>query len=371
MKAYGKYIIFAGVMLVVLLWISGFFKHKIESGEVKSQVKKVSGLKFQEVEKKEITEQAYVGIIEPKERAEIATPFSGKVIDIRVREGDCVKKGALLLRIEGEEIESTIKALESQIKEAEAEYRRAFAQFQVAQNTYERYLKLLKEQAVTPQEFDEIRGQYEGAKEALQRAKASIETAKAQKNALSSRLKYVNLRAPFDGCVAQKRVDLGDLALPGNPLVVLEKMPYLLRVELPEKFFPIIKVGDLFNVILSDSQRKIPAKVIEKSSSIDSVSRTFKIKLLLVKERGIKSGSLAYILIPEKVPAFFIPERAVLKRYDFTGVFVLKPDQTLELRWVKLGKVVDGKVQVLSGLNEGEKVVVEGVEKACDGCKVE
>jgi RND family efflux transporter MFP subunit len=371
MKTYWKYVGFGTVLLLVILWISGFFRHKLESGEVKPEVKKVSGLRFQEVEKKELTEQSYVGIIEPKERAEIATPFSGKILELRVKEGDCVKKGALLVRIEGEEIESTIRALDYQTKEAEAEYRRALAQFQVAQNTFERYSKLLKEKAVTPQEYDEIKGQYEAAKEALERARASIEAVKSQKRAVSSRIKYLNITAPFNGCVTEKRVDLGDLSLPGKPLLVLEKLPYLLKVELPEKFFSNIKEGDTFKVLLADTQKIISGKVVEKNNSIDPATRTFRVKLLLGEGEGIKSGTLAYLLIPERVSALFVPEKAILKRYDFTGVYVLKPNKTLELRWVKLGKTIEGKVEVLSGVNEGEKVVVEGIEKACDGCQVE
>ncbi len=371
MKAYWKYIAFAGLMIIVLLWISGFFKPKIESGEVKPVVKKVSGLKVQEVEKRDIKEESYVGIIEPQERAEIATPLSGRVIDIKVKEGDCVKKGTLLLKIEGEELESTIKASEFQIREAEAEYRRALAQYEVAKKTFERYSRLLKEGAVTPQEYDEIKGQFEASKEALQGAKAAIERARAQKRAITSRIQYVNLTSPFEGCISEKKVDIGDLAFPGKPLLVLEKKPYLLKVELPEKFFSQIKLGETLKVNLSESQKIINGKVVEKSPSIDPVTRTFRIKLSLENVEGVKSGSLAYVLIPSRTISLFIPEKAVLKRYDFTGVFVLKPDKTLELRWVKLGKATEGKVEVLSGLNEGDKVVVEGIERACDGCLVE
>jgi len=371
MKAYLKYLAFAGFMLILLLWMAGFFKPKLESGEVKPSLQKIKGLSFQEVEKRKILEEPYVGEVEPEERAEIATPLSGRVILVKVKEGDCVKKGALLLRVEGEELEARLRASDFQVKEAEAEYRRALAQHEVARVTYERYAKLFKEGAVTPQEFDEVKGRLDEASQILERARASISASKAQKQAIASNLKYVNLTAPFSGCISEKQVDLGDLALPGKPLLVMEKEPFLFRVELPEKFFEEVKPGKVFKVTISNLETPLEAKVVERSSSIDPKTRTFKVKLLFKDRASLKSGILGWLMLPVEREALLIPEKAVLKRYDFTGVFVLRKDKTLELRWVKLGRSSEGKVEVLSGLSEGEKVVVDGLEKACDGCQVE
>lgn len=76
------------------------------------------------------------------------------------------------------------------------------------------------------------------------------------------------------------------------------------------------------------------------------------------------------LLIPEKVEALLVPESAIVRRFDFTGVWVVKPDNTLELRFVKLGERRGNKVEVLSGLKEGERIVIQGIEKACEGCRV-
>jgi len=181
MKGYGKYLIFSFFLILVLLWIAGFFTPKMESGEVRALPKKVSGLKIEEVKKVSVVEEPYVGQIEASERAEIATPLSGKVLSVAVKEGDCVKKGQLLVRIEGEELQSRILASDYQIKEAEAEYRRAQAEYEVARKTFERYEKLLEAGAVTPQEFDEVKGRFESSREALERARAAINAAHFQK----------------------------------------------------------------------------------------------------------------------------------------------------------------------------------------------
>jgi len=192
-----------------------------------------------------------------------------------------------------------------------------------------------------------------------------------KKKALSANLKYVNLTAPFEGCVVEKKVDPGDLAVPGTPLLVLEKRPYIFRAELPEKFFSTIKVGSPVKISLTEDEKEVKGVVVEKSPSIDPYRRTFKIKVRLEDERKTKSGSLAYILIPQEREALFVPKKAILRRYDFTGVFVVNEKGLLELRWVKLGREKEELVEVVSGLKPGEKIVVEGIERACDGCQLE
>lgn len=371
MKPYLKYVFFIFIILIILFWLMGFFKSKIKSGEVVTQPQRVSGLKVKEVEVKEITDIAYVGLVEAEEEAQIATPLSGIITSIKVKEGDCVPQGALLISIEGESIYAQKEAINYQIKGAEAELMSAQAQLEAIRNTYERYSKLLKEGAVTPQEFDEVKAKYESAKSSVDRVKAQIISLEQQKRSIGAQVKYLNLRAPFSGCVKEKKVNLGDLALPGYPLLILEKAPYKLKIDLPGKYFSDLKMGKEFKVLLEGVNQIITAKVVEKSSGLDPQTQTFTVKLSLPTVNYLRSGNIARLFIPEKRKAIYIPSTAILKRYDFNGVFVVRPDKTLELRYVKLGEEREGRVEVLSGLREGEVVVIEGVEKACNGCLLE
>ncbi|MFN3504897.1 MAG: efflux RND transporter periplasmic adaptor subunit [Caldimicrobium sp.] len=371
MKVYWKYALFLLLLLIILLWLMGFFKTKIKSGEVISQPKKVSGLKVEKVEVRDISEIGYVGRVEAEEEAQISTNLSGIVASIRVKEGDCFKKGDLLLTIEGENIYAQKEALNYQIRGAEAELRSSQAHLEALQRTFERYAKLLKERAVTPQEFDEVKAQYESAKASVERAKAQINSLEEQRRAVAAHLKYLNLKAPFSGCVKEKRVNLGDLAYPGNTLLVIEKAPYRVKVDLPEKYFNSLPLGAELKVWIDGLAQIITSKVIEKSSGINPQTQTFTVKLSLPALSQLKSGIIAKVLIPEKRKTILIPENALLRRFDFTGVFVLKPDKTLELHYIKVGEKREGKVEVLSGLYGNEMVVVEGLEKACNGCVLE
>ncbi|MFN3406228.1 MAG: efflux RND transporter periplasmic adaptor subunit [Caldimicrobium sp.] len=371
MKIYWKYGLFILVLLIILLWLMGFFKSKIKSGEVASTPQKVSGLKIAKVEVRDVSETGYVGRVEAEEEAQISTNLSGTVTSIRVKEGDCFKKGDLLITIEGENIYAQKEALNYQIRGAEAELISAKAHLESIQRTFERYSNLLKERAVTPQEYDEVKAQYESAKASVERAKAQINSLEEQRRAVVSHLKYLNLKAPFSGCVKEKKVNLGDLAFPGNALLVIEKAPYRIKVDLPGKYFNSIKQGAELKVWIEELSQRIPARVIEKSSGINAQTQTFSLKLSLPIISQLKSGMIARVLIPDKRKTILIPESALLQRFDFTGVFVLKPDKTLELRYIKLGEKMEGKVEVLSGLSENEMVVVEGIEKACNGCILE
>ena len=372
MKGYGKYILFVVVIVITLLWLSGFFTPKIKSGEIKPHAKKVSGLKVGEVEVVEALQTPYFGLVQPDDRAEIASRVFGRVERVFVKEGDAVSTGKLLAIIDAEDIKANISAVEAQIKGAEAALRAAKAHYEAERRTFERYEKLLHEKAITPQEYDEVKARYESAKERVKEAEQALKSLSYQRSSLSSQLNYTTLRAPFSGTIVEKRVDVGDLATPGQTLFVLERGPFKVEVEVPEKFWDYLTLNREVDVQLDEEGKEIiKGRVVERSSAINPVTRTFRVKVLLSKQTGIKSGQAVRILLPEKGKFVLIPQKSLYQRNDFTGVFVVRPDGTLELRFVKLGIQRGDKVEVISGLNPHEKIVVEGIERACDGCLLE
>jgi len=372
MKGYGKYILFVVIIGAVLLWLSGFFTPKIKSGEVKPERKKVSGLKIAEVEVVDKLPTPYFGLIQPDERAEIASRVFGRVQKVSVKEGDVVSAGQILILVDAEDIRANISAFDSQIKGAEAALRAAKAQYEAERRTFERYERLLQEKAITPQEYDEVKARYESAKERVKEAEQTIKALSYQKQSVSSQLNYAILRAPFSGVVVEKRIDVGDLATPGQILLVLEKGPYKVELEVPEKFWDYLQLNKEVDIQIDEEGKEIiKGKIVERSSAINPLSRTFRVKILLPNKAGLMSGQAVRVLLPETGKFVLIPKKSLYQRNDFTGVFVVKPDGILELRFVKLGVQRGDKVEVVSGLNPQERIVVEGVERACDGCVVE
>ncbi|RMH80415.1 MAG: efflux RND transporter periplasmic adaptor subunit [Acidobacteria bacterium] len=370
MKGWIKYGLFVVVIALIVLWLAGTFRDKEKPGEVKGETKVVSGLVIEEVRVVEEVPSFYTGHIVADKRVEISSRLMGRVKGVYVKEGDYVSAGKLLVSIDGEDINSQALALEHQRKQAEQAYNSALANFEAVRKTYERYEALIKEGAITQQEFDQVKAQFQSAKAQVEQAKAGIEAVRAQKQAVLSNIKYANLTSPVSGYVVLKNVDTGDLAMPGHPLLVIESGPFLFEAFLPEGLSGKIKVGDAYYIYVSSIDKKVTAKVSEVSPAIDPATRTFRVRLTLKDADGLKSGMYANLIVPERVRAFLLPESAIVKRFDFTGVWVVRPDNTLELRFVKLGERRDGMLEVLSGIKEGERVVIQGVEKACEGCRV-
>jgi len=367
MKGYIKYIAFLVVILLSILWLGGFFSKRTPTKEVAKESKVVHGLTVGTVEKLDYVETPYVGQVVADQRAEVSTRIMGRVLKVYVKEGECVRAGRLLVSVDASDVQAQVNAIEQQRKQAEKAYESALAQYEAVKKTYERYSALLKQSAITQQEFDQVKAQFESAKAQVEQAKAGIEALNAQKSAVASNLAYANLTAPFDGCVVQKNVDVGDLAMPGQPMLILEKAPYKVEVYLPERFLGKVKVGSSLKVEIDG--KVLEGRVVESGVAVDPATRTFRVKLS-VPSNGLSSGKLARVLIPEDQRTLMVPQSAIVRRFDFTGVWVVKEDNTLELRFVRLGDTFGDKVQVLSGLKEGERVIIQGIEKACEGCKV-
>ncbi len=371
MRGFVKYFVFLFVPVVlIIMWLAGVFHPRLSAKEIEVEAKTVSDLEIEKVEILDKTFVSFAGTIIPSDKAEISTRTMGYVSYVGVKEGDFVRKGQLLLRIDPRDTKAQIEVARQQVIQAKKRYASALAHFEAVKKTYERYKALLEEKAITQHEFDMVEAQYKDAKAQLEMAKSGIEMAEQNLKAVSTNLSYTEVRAPFSGYVVSKMVDVGDIAKPGYPLLIMEKPPYKVEVSLPESLYGKVKKGDRFTVAVEALGKKTTARVVELEPSVNPISRTFKVKAVL-EDRSIRGGFFAKVYIAESIrKTILIPEKAVYKRWDFTGVWVVKPDNTLELRFVRLGRRINGKVEVLSGLKEGERIVVEGLERACEGCRV-
>ncbi|MCS6957123.1 MAG: efflux RND transporter periplasmic adaptor subunit [Aquificaceae bacterium] len=370
MRSWVKYGVFLLIIFAMVLWLGGFLAKKEKAGEIKRESPHVQGLTVGQVEKAIEVVSYYAGQVVADKRVEVSTRLMGKIKGVFVEEGQSVKLGQTLVSIDAEDIKAQASALDHQVAQAEQALRSAMAQHDAVKKTFERYSALLKEGAITQQEFDQVKAQFESAKAQVEQARAGIKAVQSQKQAVVSNLKYSSITSPISGYVVQKNVDAGDLAVPGHTLLVIESPPYLFEVFLPERFAGKVKVGQEYSVQIPSLGENLTGRVVEVSPSLDVATRTFRVKLQLQQKESLRSGMYGSLLLPEKVEVLLVPESAIVRRFDFTGVWVVKPDNTLELRFVKLGEKRGDKVEVLSGLKEGERIVIQGVEKACEGCRV-
>jgi RND family efflux transporter MFP subunit len=278
-----------------------------------------------------------VGTVRSKQRAVVEAKVSGRVLEYSATPGAVVKAGNLLARLDVQEIQAKVD--------------QARAMLDQAKRDFDRQKQLIASNATTRQEFDAT--------------EARVKIGTGAVSEAETMMSYAKVTAPFDGVVTRKLADVGDLAMPGKPLLEIEA-PTSLRFEadLPEAILDRVKLGEKMVVRLA---KVVEGTVSEISPVADPVSRTFLVKLDLPPTEGLRTGQFGRVSVPvAEVKLLLVPQSAVLKRGQMELVFVARHG-TAALRLVKTGKVLEDRVEVLSGLEEGEQIIVSETAQLTDG----
>jgi RND family efflux transporter MFP subunit len=217
---------------------------------------------------------------------------------------------------------------------------------------------------VTRQQFEKMKLQYDMAESRLAQARAGHAAATGQ-------LRYATVTSPIAGVVTKKLANAGDLAAPGQPVLVVEN-PGKLQVEtqVPESLLRGLKPGAPVLVEVDGQAKPLHAKVARISPAADPVTRTFQVKLDL-SAPGLKSGLFARAQFPQgERETLLVPAAALVNRAGIDGVFVVGRDGIAQFRMVRAGEIRAGQAEILSGLNAGERVVSGGAEKLESGDKI-
>ncbi len=329
-----------------------------------------------------------VGTVEARTASTLSSKLMGTVTDVKVRVGDIVKKGDVLVTIDDEQVAAGLRQAQAALDEARrgldaarSAYEAAKAGASLAGTTYKRYQQLMKEDSVSKQEFDEVAARYRQATSALNRAAAMVKAARfriqqaeAGLVAAQARNRDVIVRAPYDGIVAAKMVEVGDLASPGTPFVKLEKIgDFEVRVAVPEEYGRQVRLGQQLNVhIPSLGLTGLTGKVRTISPAADQATRTFTAKITLPPEKHIKSGLFARVDIPVgEAGLLTLPRTALVKYGQLTGFYLVDDKQVARFRLVRIGRTLGDRVEIVSGLKTGDRYVVKPSVKLEDGVKVE
>ena len=295
--------------------------------------------------RKRVASEEVVGTVRAKLRAVIAAKINGRIEKMLVNAGQNVKQGDLLARLDVREIEAKLDQAKAVREQAESDLRRFSA--------------LLKQEAVTRAEFDAVQ--------------ARARVAAATVTEAETMLGYTDITAPFTGVITRKLADIGDLATAGRPLLEIED-PASLRfeAEVPEAIIDRVKPGMELPVrIASQTRLALQGKVSEIAPTADPNSRTSLVKLDVPTAQGLRAGQFGRVAIPvSETEALRAPASAVVRRGQMEIVFVVA-NQRAQLRLVKTGKTMGDEVELVSGVNPGESVVVEGAESLMDGQPVE
>jgi len=345
----------------------------------------VSGLRVKKVQFQSMPDELEApGSVIAVSTAQVAARTMGTAVQVPVREGDTVKRGQVLAQLDERELSARRNAAKAASQGANAavvQATRALASAQaqagVVQKTYDRYVYLKQQNSVSPQEFDEIAAKQESAQASLEQAKASLQQAEAGAAQAESESRvaedvasYARIVAPFDGRVIRRSVEPGSLVSPGTGLFVVEDTSrYQLEATLPAAGLKTVKKSTPVRVQLDAlGERSLAGKVAEMEAGVDPSSHTWKARIDLPKDLGVQSGMFgrAFFSQGEK-QALMLPRDAILTRGQLQGIYVVVEGSLLHWRVVTLGKAIGSQVEVLSGLNDGEAVVLNPGAQELDG----
>jgi multidrug resistance efflux pump len=391
MKAIGL----LALLLILMLWLAGTFFSKTAPGPPLPRAK-LPATQTQRVERRMFPmtiEQ--VGSVQARTQAQVSSRIMAQVKEIFVREGDHVaggdekgKSAIMMARLDDRDIQSRLREAESRVtalsrsmEAAVAKVGAAKAQLKALQanhekmlSDYRRYRDLYQHHAATGQQIEHARTQKEmaeaqmnAARQDVKAAQGEIERLQAQKREAEAAvagaqvmLSYTQILAPFTGRIVKKNVDIGDMAVPGQPLFLIEipSQPEL-HASVSDSLLPRLRVGQPMETHIDALNRTYKGILREIVPKTDPATRTFLVKVSLPYDADLFNGMFGRLAVPYGTyAALVVPSKAVREVGQLYLVDVLDVDGYPQRRFVTLGAQHDDLVEVLSGLKEGEKIVV-------------
>jgi RND family efflux transporter MFP subunit len=308
-------------------------------------------------------EIAVHGTVEATQIAAVSARVMAMVTAVPVNTGEQVKRGQVLVEIDPQ-------ASEGQVSQARGALSQARAALALAERNYARFKALAEVKAASELEVDMARMQYEQAAGAVEQAEGAIKAA-------SSVAGDARVVAPFNGRVAQKMVDVGDLAAPGRPLMMVEsEVGRRLAVSVPESLMANASLRPGKKLAITIDSRPdlgvLEGSVVEMTPGADPTSHSFQVKIELPIP-DLPSGAAGRAQIPTQTRSIVaVPTEAILRQGGLDLVVIETVDGIAASRAVTLGRdLPNGRVEILSGLSGTETVLLGLTATPRGGARVE
>lgn len=305
----------------------------------------------------------FAGNVEGSRKVKLSTKLMGEIEYLPFEAGSKIKKGQTLVKIRSKDLDSKMKQIEANLTQAKAK-------FTTVKKNYERIKDLYDKESASKKEFEDIETAYK-------MTKAQVEAVEAMKKELEDVLSYAVLKAPFDGYIVNKFFEEGDISAPGHPILIVEKFGTF-EVVATASASEINKINNGKEVLVKIDalgENYFNGKVVEVNPGAHPASRQFTFRVKLNKENSnldmVKSGMYAKVLLKDEAREIVaVPNEMIVKKGQLNGVYTVNQNNEAMLRWLRLGRKIDNKYEVLSGLREGE-VIIAADKDVREGIKVE
>lgn len=346
-----------------------------------------------------------VGSIIPWREVSVPSEVEGVVKEVLFEKGDRVRQGQVLLRLDDRELRLALRDAEARLRRSEANFKKMKhltrtqelkvarrneelrrAELEEAISRYERARRLFSEKVISRSEYERAEREMKVARAALrmateerklaeegarqediEAAAATLEQERAALSLAKKKLADATIRSPIEGYAVEREVEEGELVRRGTVVAELVELGRVkVRADVSESEVVRLRLGAKLRVTVDALPgRSFKGSVSYVGAVADETTRTFPLELSLTNEEGLlRAGMVARVVIPlERLSGvILIPQTALVERGGSQGVFVVKESRA-EFRPLRLGRRLDARVQVLSGLNPGERYIIRGIEE--------
>jgi RND family efflux transporter MFP subunit len=326
------------------------------------------------------------GYVVAQRKAAVASKITGRLVSLGVEEGNRVKKGEVIARLENDDVKAALERAMADVKVAGFNIEQSQAELDDALLDYNRKRELVGKEIIPLSQFDAAEARYKKAKAAVSAQRAALQASEAALKEAEVSLEYTVIRAPFDAVVLTKNADIGDIVTPigaaadaKSAVVTIADMDSLkVEVDVSESNIEQVKVGQpceiqldalpddrfrgVVHMIVPTADRS-KASILVKAAFLDKDPR-------ILPEMSAKVAFLSRQVTPEeKNPFKALPSNAVVNRDGETLVFVVRNNRALKTP-VHLGKHLDTMVEILNGVEVGDQVATAPLDKIQNGVKV-
>jgi len=341
------------VIIMAVFYMAGSFSDKQAAGLKESQITSYQGERVTVTLQSIAGTEQVPGSVIAKQNTQISSHVMAQVEQLKVRAGDKVAKGDLLIMLKQDDFKAALAQSSANINAVQASLTQAKKQLA-------RMIDLNAQGLVSVSELDDAKAKFENLT-------ANLAVAKQQQTQAQVSLNYTRITAPISGVVVERLTEPGDTATPGKPLITLYN-PLQLQLEfnVREQQAVKLRVGDSLNVVLPSLDITTPATVSEIVPVADNAARSLLIRLEADAQLGLMPGLYAQLQLPIKsTQGVLIDPRWVHEFRQLNMVYVLE-NETLVKRFVRLGSIINNQQHVIAGLKEGDVLAVDYMPSQSD-----
>jgi len=327
-------------LALMIAWTGGMFHTKTAAGKLDTAPGKPlpEGARTYTVTVEKVAPKIdVVGTVASGETIHLSARISAYVSRVSASAGQSVKKGQVLIELDSREMKEKLAAANIHLKQSRTEYKRTQS--------------LYKQKAATEQSLTAAESRYNAAQSQV----AEIEVM----------LTYARIQSPINGIVTDRRVEKGDLANPGQTLLsVYDPLNMRIEVPVPVRLIEKLSLGQTVDISLDRPNRPFKGRVAEIVSAVDPLSRTQDVKVHIDnKKKDVLPGTFGRVWVYETPqPAVLVPASAVILSGQLEMVHLVQDNRVVR-RMVKTGPSFGNKVEVLSGLSQGDVILVSPLKE--------